>query len=262
MRHCPQQGRPRTADAHEAKRRVTQSEEAGGTVPFTFDAGLLADDTADPEVREREWMRVYTHFDPRLRDYFAARVPDRDELDDLLATLWRRALRGLPDLRYPGSAWNWLVRVGLNALRDGWRRESVRAERLDRWLNEQSAEGEPLVETVLEDDDDADDTKLNAAQPLDRGAVLSALERLPPNDQAVLRLRLFEELDHADIAVRLGLPSAAAARQRFSRARVQLQRMLTAERTTDRSSEASQREKDTLKVAAPRPRSQRGHNDV
>ena len=262
MRHPRPQVRLCAAVAPEPKGRVTQSDEPGRSGPFTFDVGLLADDKVDSEVREREWMRVYKHFDPRLRDYFSARVRDGDELDDLLALLWRRALRGLRDLRHPGGAWNWLVRVGLNALRDGWRRDTVRVERHNEWLNEQLAEGEPLVELTLEEDDESGGAKPDSSQPIDASAVRAALEHLSTNDQAVLRLRLFEQLDHAEIAARLGLPSAAAARQRFSRAKAQLQRILTSERTTGRSRKSPQQKTDTPRVPGPRARSRRGRDDA
>lgn len=189
--------------------------------PFTFDVHLLADIDADPSAREREWGRVFAHYDPRLRDFFAARVPDSDTLDDLLAVLWRRALRGLPELRHPGGAWNWLVRVGLNAMRDGWRRDAVRAERHAEWLRE---EGEETAVPAVDEAETADHDAM--AVPLDVPTVLEALEQFAPVDQAVLRFRLIDGLDHQEIAERVGLPSAAAARQRFSRARVQLQRLL------------------------------------
>jgi RNA polymerase sigma-70 factor (ECF subfamily) len=55
-------------------------------------------------------------------------------------------------------------------------------------------------------------------QRLEYDLALEALGRLRPSDQEVLRLVVWEELSHADVATSLG-SSVAAVRQRFHRAK-------------------------------------------
>lgn len=201
------------------------------------------------EAREAEWRRVFEHFDPRLRSYFAARVPDEDALDDLMARLWRRALRGLPELRYAAGAWNWLVRVGTNLTTDDWRRARVRQSRHDAWRRDELPTEPAVPAPALSGDADDDD---GPAALVDAAAVRAALETFAPVDAAVLRLRLLEGLEHEDIAERLGLPSAAAARKRFSRARAVLQERLRGERVEDDEARRERRKVlQTPKTRAP-----------
>lgn len=207
---------------------MTTSRDGAGAARFGFDVALLADIDGDPEARDAEWRRVYAHYDPRLRDYFRARVRDEDALDDLLAHLWRRALRGLPELRQPAGAWNWLLRVGTNLLRDDWRRARVRDARHAAWERDVADDTMVPVDSVergMDGDGAAADDAADLA-PFDLASVTAVLDTFSTLDAAVLRLRLLEGLEHDAVARTLGLPSAAAARKRFSRARAVLQARL------------------------------------
>lgn len=194
---------------------------------FTFDPGLLADDTAGRDGRDREWARVYGHFDPRLRDFFARRAGGPDDLDELMALLWRRVVRRIGALRDSRGAWAWLVVIGTNLLRDraageaAARRlqEGYAAERASDLQGGEAADPAPSALARLAEEGA---TGLAERLGVDPAEFARRLEALPAADRALVRLKVLDGLEHEQIAERLGLASAAASRQRFARLRRRL----------------------------------------
>lgn len=181
---------------------------------FLFDVNLLTNLDGDERAREAEWLRVFRHFDPRLRDYLSERIRDENELDELMLRLWRRALRGLPRLQHAGGALNYLRKIADNLVRDR-RRDARRAARRQASLAREAAwaEEDRIAVAEGEDGDERPPTGITPAQ------LTAILEEFPPDYRDVLTLRLLGGLEHQEIAEQLGLPTAQAASQRFSRAR-------------------------------------------
>lgn len=75
----------------------------------------------------------------------------------------------------------------------------------------------------------ARDTTPSAAASVreERARVTRALEQLAPSQRSVIHLRTHEGLAFADIAARLGLPTADAARVRYARALLELRKRWT-----------------------------------
>jgi RNA polymerase sigma factor (sigma-70 family) len=200
---------------------------------FWFDLELLQNPEADGAAREAEWTRVFDHFHPRLHDHFSKRLRDADAVDDLLGTLWPRAMRGLPDLRHVGGAWNWLRRVGENLEKDGRRRDATRARREDTWAREEIPDAElPDFDADARDGTDAGLRAGGAGGApgggwdglppgVDTAAVLAEIDAFSLPDRDILHLRLIDGMEHDAIAERVGLRTPTV-RQRFSRARRQL----------------------------------------
>jgi RNA polymerase sigma factor (sigma-70 family) len=134
-----------------------------------------------------------------LAAYCRRRLP-RDAVDDVLAevflTVWRRM-----DQIPAGSELPWMYGVARNVVlnhhRGSNRRSRLSPRLLSRW-----SEAAPDPTTHMEGD----------------RTVLEALATLSPSDQEILRLRAWEELTSAEIAVVLGI-SVTAVDMRLSRAR-------------------------------------------
>lgn len=182
-------------------------------VPLEFSPALLADPDADPELRAAEWRRVFGHFNPRLLSFFKPRVSSGDMLDTLVAEVWRRALLRIGGLQSPAAAWTWLTTIGTNLLRDQQRRVAAEARRWARAEAELTAEASLQVLGRVEEDF-VDDERADLAQAI--------LAQIPLSDRQFLELVALDDLTHQEIADRLGLPSAAASRQRLRRLRLQL----------------------------------------
>ena len=178
---------------------------------FRFDVSLLADVDADAAAREREWSRVYQHFTPRVRDFFARRVGAPYELDDLVTEIWRRVTLNIGSLSAAEAMWTWLTTIGVNLLRDARRTRGAdarRAEHFRVYLTEPDDQ-----ETVL------DRLASDPTDGLDRALFAQRLALLSESDRQLLWYHAVEERPHDEIAKLLGLASAAASRQRLRRIR-------------------------------------------
>lgn len=183
-----------------------------------FDLGLLADPEAEEPRREREWNRLFHTLTPRLRNYFAARVESEDDLDDLVAQIWRRAVLRISTVEAADAMWTWLVTIGVNLLRDQGRSRTRRNRNFGLPSSIDEAEADrALVERLAGD-------FLSTA--LVRDAVQRVRELVSDQDWELLQLWAVDELTHTEIADRLDLPSAQASRQRVSRLCGRLRRQL------------------------------------
>lgn len=137
---------------------------------------------------------------------YARRRTDDAEVDDVVAETFAIAWRRLDDI--PAErALPWLYGVARRVVANR-RRSAERRRRLVTKLGRDRSQPSPVA----------------AAAPDE--AVLTALARLRPDDQEVLRLAAWELLGASDIALVLGCtPNAAALR--LSRARRRLRHVLT-----------------------------------
>ncbi|MCA1788597.1 MAG: sigma-70 family RNA polymerase sigma factor [Thioalkalivibrio sp.] len=174
------------------------------------DLHLLLELSADDAAREAEWLRVFRHFNPRLRSYFRSRFGSSEDLEDHLAEIWRRAVLNIHALSNSSALWPWLVAVGNNRLRDVWRKNGqtpthlsldCAAEHADVLLFLSSWHTIPDSLTAVE--------------------LASVLAKLSPEEQGLINL-LVHGYSHSEIATALKLPSAATSRQRLHRIREHL----------------------------------------
>lgn len=197
---------------------ATPDDSPASALGFTleFDPRLLFDHAVDEAVREREWLRVFRHFDPKLRTHFGRFILDPFELDDLLAQVWRAALRKLGTLRSYRAAWSYLLRIGHNRLKDRWKNDARRRAMLDAYgviaLIEEDARYEAAV---------AGGDPLPSSWPLSPEEVVERVAVLSTEDRLLIELRHTRGLTHEEAATELGI-SAAAARKRYSRLLKQL----------------------------------------
>ncbi|MBI3921514.1 MAG: sigma-70 family RNA polymerase sigma factor [Armatimonadetes bacterium] len=141
-----------------------------------------------------------------LHSYVAQRVSNPDDAEDLARDILLKACVALENLRSPGCFWSLLFQIAGNSVSDYWRRQ-YRA-----------------TENRVEVEDPRPFEEL-AAEVIERCLVHAALGDLSPEDQEVVRLHYFEELSSSELGSRLGT-SAAAARQRLSRAKRRLRQQL------------------------------------
>lgn len=186
-----------------------------------FDLRLLSDPEAEGPQRETEWHRLFHTMTPRLRYYFAGRVDSADDLDDLLAAIWQRAVLRISALRAEHALWGWLVAIGVNLLRDQGRARERRDRQLGRRGSIEEVEADPTVVGRLAGD------FVSAA--LMKEAARQVRRWVSEEDWELLQLWAVDELTHSEIADRMKLPSPEACRQRVSRLCSRLRRQLASE---------------------------------
>lgn len=177
-----------------------------------------------PADNEARFVEIYRRYGKPLQAYCARRTAGSQVADAVAETFlvaWRR-IDQVPD----GEATlPWLYGVAYRVLSHQWRHKA-RSRRLTERLRG-LADVESLAPDVL------------LVRNEEYRVVLTASSRLRPIDQEILRLTLWEELSHADVAVVLGI-EATAVKQRAYRAR----RNLAAEYqrlTKDRQPPAAQK---------------------
>ncbi len=154
--------------------------------------------------------RVWEAFAGDVRRYFARRVADPHDADDLVQEVFLRVHRHLPDLRAGERVAPWVFRIARHALIDFYRRRGTRGA------------SEPLDNaTPAAEEDDAEMTALVASWLED---FLPALE---PADQEALRLADIEGVAQTALAARWGV-SVSGAKSRVQRARRRLRDLVLA----------------------------------
>jgi RNA polymerase sigma-70 factor (ECF subfamily) len=159
-------------------------------------------------VETAEYRRVFDMYHTQVLAYCARRV-GRDDAEDAAAEVFTVAWRRIDSVPAGSEALPWLYGVAYNVVSHHWRGKG-RSRRLALKLANQplSVVSEPGNQVV---------------QHADYERVLEAATRLRALDQEVLRLAVWEELRHDEIAEVLGC-SVTAARQRFHRAKRSLLR--------------------------------------
>lgn len=156
------------------------------------------------ERAEARFEHLYAEHGRALLAYAVRRAADAEDAADVVAETFMVAWRRLEQLPPGESARLWLYGVARQVLRNQ-RRSERRRERLAERLRRE-------LPAAL------DGVRPHASGT---GAVRSALARLGPEDQEILRLCGWEELTPSEIATVLGI-SHVAARSRLHRARHRL----------------------------------------
>jgi RNA polymerase sigma-70 factor (ECF subfamily) len=128
-----------------------------------------------------------THFD-QVYAYLARRVPDRAEVEDLTAEVFRKALAGIGGFHWSGAPFSaWLMRIAANCV----------ADRARRALRAVAAEAPP---------DQEERTDREAAG---RSDLFRLVADLPADQRRVIELRFAEERSIREIAAELGRSEGA-----------------------------------------------------
>jgi RNA polymerase sigma factor (sigma-70 family) len=152
---------------------------------------------------ETRFIEIYRRFGKPIQAYCARRTPDSqvaDAVADVFLVAWRR-IDQVPD---GDAALPWLYAVAYRVLSHQWRHKA-RGRRLMQRL-----QGLAEVESFSPD--------VVLLRSEEHRQVLLASARLRPIDQEILRLTLWEELSHADVALVLGI-AITAVKERAYRAR-------------------------------------------
>lgn len=147
---------------------------------------------------ERHHRRVFA---------YCLRRASADRADDAVAETFMTAWRRIDDIPEGDGALPWLLAVAFRVLGHQWRGASRRS-RLAEKLAATGVVPVPAPEDYIVVNHDSEQ-------------ILEALSRLKVRDQEILRLSIWEELNHAEIALILGV-SEEAIRKRLSRARKSL----------------------------------------
>lgn len=157
---------------------------------------------------DTRFARVYrTHY-KSVCAYFFRRLPS-DLVDDAVAETFLVAWRKFEEMPEGGEALAWLYGIGHRVLLHQWR-GSRRSRRLGRRLEGLGLNAPQLPEEIVLV---GEESRL----------VRQAASSLKETDREILRLTLWEDLSHAEVAAILGL-SVEAVRQRYSRAMAKLTR--------------------------------------
>lgn len=154
-------------------------------------------------------------YEPRLRTALHGKLrPElrrRLDTDDVLQSTLTLVLRDLPAVEYRGEAKfrNWLLTVAERRLQEAVRyhgaaRRDVKREDAPRATAPEAPERSSPSE--------------QAARVEEQDRLASRIGHLSPGPRRVIEMRAFEGLSFPEIAERLDLPSADAARQRYLRA--------------------------------------------
>jgi RNA polymerase sigma-70 factor (ECF subfamily) len=153
---------------------------------------------------------LYRHYLPRIHALAQRRTGSTHLADDITATTFERALRGLGGFRWDqGGFGAWLHRIAVNVITDHHRTRG-------RATHERAQAAMARLAPMPAPDGPEPDAGLG---------VRAALDRLAPRYQEVLTLRYLTDLDHRDAAAASGMPPARFAVV-LHRARVALRREL------------------------------------
>lgn len=164
-------------------------------------------------IRSREdppaFAEFYDHMSEKILRFFTHRTWDGQESLELTAETFAKAFEKRADFRgsSDGEAAGWLWSIARNELGAHWRLRAVRSTATGRLGPSLSytPEGDLLrIEELL-------------AAEAARGPLEAALEDLQPVQREVIDLRILQELEYEEIAVRLGV-SNQVVRTRLSRA--------------------------------------------
>jgi RNA polymerase sigma-70 factor (ECF subfamily) len=156
------------------------------------------------------FTEIVRHFQRPIYRVAYALTRNASDADDLAQETFVRAYQAIGRFRAGEPLYPWLSRIAVNLTYSLFRRRKRRPE----------TSIEPLVEAGRQwaaDDDPAE----RAAESEQHERLAAAFGELSHEHQAVLSLRVVEDLSYDDIARTLGVP-AGTVMSRLSRARVEL----------------------------------------
>ena len=152
---------------------------------------------------EARFVDVYRRYARNIQAYCARRAP-QSQVADAVADTFLVAWRRIDQIPQGEDALPWLYGVAYRVVSHQWRHRARNRRLIDR------------LRGLAEIDAFAPDVLLVRSE--EHRQVIEASSRLRPIDQEVLRLTLWEELSHAEVAVVLGI-AVTAVKERAYRAR-------------------------------------------
>ena len=179
----------------------------------------------------RRYQAVYEAHYGAVVAYLRRRTTEVSDAQDAVADTFTIAWRRLEELPEGDAALPWLYAVARRVLSNQRRGNQRRTDLSARVQSQRPASVDVEGEVVAADE---------------RRTVLAALARLRPVDQEILRLAVWEELTHRDIAGLVGCAEASVA-VRLHRARTRLGREIGKEerRVGQKSSRRLPESRDT-----------------
>ncbi len=151
---------------------------------------------------------VWEAFATDVRRYFARRVPEPHDADDLVQDVFLRVHRHLPTLRAGERVGPWVFRIARHALIDFYRHRATRGE------------ATPVDDELALPEDD--DTTMTATVA---GWLADFLPALDAADREAVRLADIEGVPQTELARRWGV-SVSGAKSRVQRARRRLRALV------------------------------------
>jgi len=162
------------------------------------------DEIAFEELYKQHYRRVYS-----LCLRMTANVSDAE---DLAHDVFLQVQRKLASFRGDSAFTTWLHRITVNQVLMHFRKRSVRSE-----LTTDSGEMPEVIEPFV--------NRRQTLPVIDRIALISAVEKLPPGYRTVFLLHDVEGYEHEEIAKVLGI-SAGTSKSQLHKARMRLRSML------------------------------------
>ncbi len=177
-----------------------------------------SDGAADSASTPFDWQQALAQHDRMLRAVVAARLGERQAVDEVLQEVALAAVAGRAPLADVSRVAPWLYRLAVRQTLL-YRRKHGRARRLlDRFAT---------IARVSDFDSRAVDP-LEWLLADERGAMVrQGLARLAPRDREILLLKYTEDWSYQEIAARMGV-SCSAVEARLHRARGRLREVLSA----------------------------------
>jgi RNA polymerase sigma-70 factor (ECF subfamily) len=177
--------------------------------------------------REEVFRALFEKFYGPLYRFFTRRAFSPEEAQDLIQETFLRVYRGIASFRQEAKWENWLFQIASNTASKAWRHRSAKKRSGFEVPLDVDADGEPAAEL------DAELSASSSAAPALRqvlareGAELlrQAIEELPPQMRRCVRLRVFQDLEHAEIGQLMQIAPATVKVQLF-KARKRLQEAL------------------------------------
>ena len=163
---------------------------------------------------DTRFRRIYEDHYADIRSYCLRRL-SVEEANDAAAEIFIVAWRKIDEVPQGAEARLWLFAVARNTVAHQYRSRSQTSRRRSKL--EQTAVRSPAGAS-------AEDVVVRRSQDQ---AVLEALGRMKPDDQELVRLKMWEELSHAEIGEVFGI-SAHAVDMRMQRVGKRLARLLSA----------------------------------
>lgn len=177
----------------------------------------MEDGEPDGDIRraddERRFRAIYEAHYAAVLAYTRRRTRDPDDVQDAVAETFTVAWRRSGELLDPDTALPWLYGVARRVLANQRRANRRRLDLTGRLRGQATG--------VV-------DTETQVLTGEERRTVLAALARLRESDQEILRLAVWEELSHRDIAAIVDCAESAVA-VRLHRARNRLAREIEKE---------------------------------
>jgi len=162
------------------------------TKPGVKDMELVQRAASDPEA----FGELYERHVRRIYNYIYYRTGNHHDAEDLTARVFQRAMRHVANFKDQGVPFSaWLYRIAHNLVAN-WHRDRSRRPivPLEDHIVASKESSHPEVEAIVEEE---------------RGLLLAAVRRLPPDRQQLLILKFVERLSNAEIGEIMGRTEGA-----------------------------------------------------